>query len=163
MPSACRQLPSPAARPWRAPELDCGRPLLGVVTGRADPQHSAGQGCGPTPGGHTRRGAGSGHLAVPRANGDHCSTLLGISHVAGDRERLGCPPSCLPAVPSAREVHSQLFFHGSDRKDSPQCQHPPASDVLGGHRSTSPRLRVPTPPNRRMAPPLLSDPAEWLP
>lgn len=57
-----------------------------------------------------------------------------VGRIAGETELLGCHPSCLPAMASARAEHSQHqpFFQGSDRKDSLQCLYPPASDVLGG-------------------------------
>lgn len=52
--------------------------------------------------------------------------------VAEDTERLGCHPSCLPAVPSATHSQHWPFLQGSDHKDSLQCLHPPTSDVPWG-------------------------------
>lgn len=63
--------------------------------------------------------------------------------IAGETELLGCHPSCLPAMASARAEHSQHrpFFQGSDRKDSLQCLYPPTSDVLGGALTHRPRAQ----------------------
>lgn len=105
------------------------------------PQHSAGWGCG-----------------------DRLSTLLGTSRVAGDTERLGCHPSCLPAAPSAKAVHSQHrpFLQGSDRP-SLQCLHPPASDVPGRTPTHRPRAQGACTHRWGGGIMILSGPAEWVP
>lgn len=100
--SACRQLPSPTARPlWaqarqQPPPVQCG----------SAGQNCTGQGCGPALVRHPSCGTSWGCLAVPRAQRDHLSTL-GDLICCWRHGVVGVLSQCLPVVPSAGAVLSQ--------------------------------------------------------